>query len=69
MILMMDLTQKTEKQMCIRDRDKKEPGELIVLDSGREKDFIKEEENAAVSSSSLYQKKIWQRRWGKSHVS
>ena len=26
-------------------------------------------ENAAVSSSSLYQKKIWQRRWGKSHVS
>lgn len=32
---------------------KKEPGELIILDSGREKDFIKEEENAAVSSSSL----------------
>lgn len=32
---------------------KKEPGELIVLDSSKG-DFIKEEENAAVSSSSLY---------------
>lgn len=32
---------------------KKEPGELIILDSSRENDFIKEEENAAVSSSSL----------------
>lgn len=32
---------------------KKEPGELIVLYSSKE-DFIKEEENAAVSSSSLY---------------
>lgn len=33
---------------------RKEPGELIVLDFSRKEDFIKEEENAAVSSSSLY---------------